>query len=78
MSDHDTPKSRSWPLPSDLKASANELVRSGGIPSADLLAQITADPFEASGLEGETYLGAASQAGATVERVHRVLRVAAL
>jgi len=40
-------------LPSDLQARADELLRSR-IPDAELLANHSADSFEASGLDGDT------------------------
>jgi hypothetical protein len=40
-------------LPPDLATRADELLRSG-IPNADLLAGISADSFEASGLDSDT------------------------
>jgi hypothetical protein len=40
-------------MPPDLATRADELLRSG-IPNADLLAGISADSFEASGLDSDT------------------------
>jgi hypothetical protein len=41
-------------LPPDLATRADELLRSG-IPNADLLAGSSADSFEASGLDSDTW-----------------------
>lgn len=79
-------------LPPDIATRADELLHR--MPNADLLAGISTESFEASGLDRETLvivwlaalvaldapsesylmnLGAASQTGVSLERVHQVL-----